>query len=97
MKIINRFIKRTVALLLAITITGVTYCSPVSAASSKEELIKQSVSEITKLLEDAIEKSYEDAEKEIKQRIVSEGLDYYTTMESFISKRIPIRMQTTLS
>lgn len=91
MKIIIKLIKRTVALLLAVVITGNTYCSTVSAASSKEELIKQSVSEITKLLEDAIEKSYKDAEKEIKQRIVSEGLDYYTTMESFYQQKNPYK------
>ena len=57
---------------------------PVNAqASEKEENVKQGTLQAVRLLENAIENSFDQAEKEIKQFIVEEGADYYLTMESF--------------
>ena len=65
---------------------------PVNAqASEKEENVKQGTLQAVRLLENAIENSFDQAEKEIKQFIVEEGADYYLTMESFYRQENPYK------
>lgn len=65
---------------------------PVNAqASEKEENVKQGALQAVRLLENAIENSFDQAEKEIKQFIVEEGADYYLTMESFYRQENPYK------
>lgn len=85
---------RIVAIVSYILTAGLIFNTttiPAQAAMSKEETIKQSVSEIINCLEDAINISYKKAEEEIKKSIVEEGLDYYLTMESYYQQINPYK------
>lgn len=61
------------------------------ASTQQDELVKQSIMEATGIIENAISKSYDKAEAEVKQKIVDGGLDYYMTMESFYRQENPYK------
>ena len=76
-------INRAVAVLLScLVVFTLLTAGPVYAAKG-QDLLKQSIYEATYLLEDAIESSMDNAEKEVKAKIVERKYDYYSTMETF--------------
>lgn len=85
----NRTIKRLFA--AYIIITTCTAQIPVYAATPQEELIIKGVNKASKLLESAIDRSYEIAEKNLKKKIVDDKLDYYFTMESYHNQQNPYK------
>ncbi len=75
-------IKRCLALFLIVVISANFFAVSAGAAESTD-ILRQSIYEATRLLEDAIKTSMNDAEKSVKQQIVEKNYDYYTTMETF--------------
>lgn len=61
----------------------------IKAASNNSEQLKENIEKITYLIEEAIDNSYKEAEKELKEKIAEENLDYYMTMESFNTQDNP--------
>jgi len=61
----------------------------VHAASDQEERIKDSMAITSKLIEEAINTSYLEAEDYIKKEIIKNKYDYYLTMESYHQQKNP--------
>ena len=79
-KKLNKFLS---ILCIGVLLVVISTNSITVKAAQKEENLKQTILQITKLLESAIEKSLKDADQKVKKTIISEDLDYYMTMESF--------------
>lgn len=79
--------KKYIAAGLGIAICAGQFSLPVYALD--EETVKTSVGSATYLLEQAIQKSLDKAEQEVKDTIVRDNLDYRLTMDSFYEEDNP--------
>lgn len=80
---VNRF------LALGLSVTCLSGIIPTHVKAQDKEVIKTSISNATYLLEDAIQKSWNEAENEVRKAVVSQGLDYRLTMDSFYEQDNP--------
>lgn len=80
----NIHIKRITAMAVISAMLGNFFtCSVYAAERESNDILKQSIYEATRLLEDAIETSMKETEESVKRQIVEKEYDYYTTMETF--------------
>lgn len=84
-------VNRITGILCAVAIGIELFPFESRASTQQDELVKQSIIEATSILENAISKSYEKAEADIKKKIVMDNLDYYMTMESFYRQENPYK------
>ena len=77
--------RKKIRILSVLIVIALIFTSkPIYAANmSKQEKIKVNIEKLSKLLEEAIETSYNKAEKYVKQECIKNEYDYYMTMESF--------------
>lgn len=75
---------------VVISVSVTSPCVPVYAADNND-LIIQNVNRASKILEQAINESYADAKKCVKQECVKDSLDFNCTMQSFYLQENPYK------